>query len=186
MKEIDNIRARLARGNSAYAKSADLRLLSRLAADGQAPALAVLTCSDSRVVPEKVFDMSLGEAFVVRVPGNCVSDRSVLGSIEYAVSRLGVRAVVVLGHTDCGAVKRALSCSCGEELSGAAAEIDKARSCLGRECMCDASAVAKANVRLQLKTLPEISPTIRESVDSGRLELIGAMYDLSTGVVEFI
>lgn len=186
MRGTKDIRARLARGNSAYVRSADRNLLTRLATDGQAPQVAVLTCSDSRVVPEKVFDLSLGEAFVVRVPGNCVLDRSVLGSIEYAVNHLGVKAVIVLGHTDCGAVKGTLSCSCGEGLSAVAVEINKARSGLGRDCADDVVAVAKANVKAQLSTLSERSPLIRDAVGSGKVDLVGAMYDLSTGEVEFL
>lgn len=186
MKGSGEIRAKLAKGNSVYVKSADRSLLTALAANGQAPGVAVLTCSDSRVVPEKVFDLSLGEAFVVRIPGNCVSDRSVLGSIEYAVNHLGVQAVVVLGHTDCGAVKGALSCSCGEGLSSVAAEINRARSGLAKERMSDVAAIARENVSLQLSSLMERSPVIRDAVGSGRIELIGAMYDLSSGEVDFL
>jgi len=180
------VRTRLQEGNSAYVSSADHGLLRRLAADGQAPGVAVLTCSDARVVPERVFDLQLGEAFVVRMPGNCVSDPSVLGSIEYAVSHLGVQAVVVLGHTDCGAVKGALSCSCGEGLSSVVAEINKARSGLAQEHAGDVVAVARENVRLQMSVLTERSPPIRDAVSSGHVALIGAMYDLSTGEVEFL
>jgi carbonic anhydrase len=180
------VRTMLAEGNSAYVKSADHGLLARLAADGQAPRVAVLTCSDARVVPERVFDLPLGEAFVVRMPGNCVSDRSVLGSIEHAVSHLGVQAVVVLGHTDCGAVKGTLSCSCGEGLSSVVAEINRARSDLAQERAGDVVAVTRANVKLQMSALLERSPTIGDAVGSGHVELIGAMYDLSTGEVEFL
>jgi len=184
--ENRDIRARLAEGNSTYVKSSDPSMLAKLAADGQAPGVAVLTCSDSRVVPEKVFDFSPGEAFVVRVPGNCVSDRSVLGSIEYAVSHLKVRAVVVLGHTDCGAVKGTLSSSCGDGLSGVSSEINRARSSLESDRMDDTVAVAEANVRTQVSTLKDRSKVVGDAVVSGRLELIGAMYDTSTGEVRFL
>jgi len=186
VKGSENIKARLEKGNSAYVRSADRSLLTKLATDGQSPGVAVLTCSDSRVIPEKVFDLSLGEAFVVRVPGNCVSGRSILGSIEYAVSQLGVQAVIILGHTDCGAVKGTLSRSCGEGLSGVSAEIDRARSGLAKEQVSDATAVAEANVRLQLSALKERSPVIRDAVGSGRVELIGAMCDITTGQVAFL
>lgn len=186
MKDNKGIREKLAKGNSAFVKSADRRLLTKLASDGQAPEVAVLTCSDSRVIPERVFDLSLGEAFVVRMPGNCVSDRSVLGSIEYAVDHLQVQAVVVLGHTECGAVKGTLSRSCGEGLSGVATEISKARSSLADERADDVNAIAEANVKLQLQSMLERSRLIRNAVGSGQVELIGAMYDISTGEVEFI
>lgn len=186
MKAVRDIRARLAEGNSAYLKSADRNLLERLAAHGQKPAVAFLTCSDSRVVPERIFDLSLGEAFVVRVPGNCISDGSVLGSIEYAVSQLGVEAVVVLGHTDCGAVKGTLAGSFGAGLPGVAAEIGRAMAGLGAEDAHNVVSVARANVRLQLSDLREHSGTIREAADSGRIQLVGAMYDLSTGQVELL
>lgn len=186
MKTGNEVRTRLSEGNSTFVKSADHGLLARLAAGGQAPGVAVLTCSDARVVPEKVFDLAIGDAFVVRIPGNCVSDRSVLGSIEYAVSRLGVQAVVVLGHTDCGAVKGTLSCSCGEGLSFIAAEINRARSGLAEEHAGDVVAIARANVRLQTSALLERSSVIRDAVGTGKVELIGAMYDISTGEVEFL
>lgn len=182
----EDIRASLARGNSAYVRSADRRALARLAADGQAPQVAVLACSDSRVIPEKAFGLDLGEAFVVRMPGNCISDVSVLGSIEYAVSRLRVKAVVVLGHTDCGAVKGVLSRSCGDGLSAVAAQINQARSTLAEEDANDSSAVARANVRMQLSALTQRSSLVHSAVLAGEVKLIGAMYDLSTGEVEFL
>lgn len=77
-------------------------------ADQQHPFAVILTCSDSRIVPEYIFDQGIGDLFVIRVGGNIVDD-AVLGSIEYAVEHLGVRLVMVLGHTDCGAVAAAVS-----------------------------------------------------------------------------
>ncbi len=95
---------RLIDGNAMFRKSIDPGLLARLSKK-QEPFVAILTCSDSRVSPVKIFNLSLGEAFVVRVAGNSASDQSALGSLEYAVDHLHVKYLLVLGHTGCGAVR---------------------------------------------------------------------------------
>lgn len=102
----------LLEGNKRYlneASTADYSFKRRVEqkADGQHPIACVVTCSDSRVVPEKIFDASLGEIFVTRVIGNII-DKDELASIDYAVNHLGAKLVIILGHTECGAIKAAM------------------------------------------------------------------------------
>ncbi len=148
--------------------------------------MAILTCSDSRVSPCKVFNLSLGEAFVVRVVGNCANDPSVLGSLEYAVSHLKVKAIVVMGHTDCGAVKASLGCEDRGNLASVIKDLESARSKLPCERQKDMDAIAEINVIMQMRRLQDFSPAIRDAVRSNKLEIIGAMFDIATGNVEFL
>ena len=105
---MDSIRIRLEEGNRGYIAGSDPELRRKMAEEGQHPYAIVICCSDSRVVPEQIFQAAPGELFVIRVAGN-VLDRHQLGSIEYAAGHLDCRQIVVLGHTGCGAVSAALS-----------------------------------------------------------------------------
>ena len=98
-------------GNDRYIASSDAGLRASLAENGQHPRAVVITCSDSRVIPEAIFDAGLGELFVIRVAGNVLGPIE-LGSVEYAVEHLGCPEVIMLGHTGCGAVGAALSGHC--------------------------------------------------------------------------
>lgn len=178
-------RTRLADGNAMFLKSVSPTVLANLA-KGQHPFVAILTCSDSRVSPVLIFNLSLGEAFVVRVAGNCASDPTVLGSLEYAVSHLKVRAILVLGHTSCGAVKASCDCVDHGNLRAVMTDIERARSRLPVERARDGDSVAEGNVHLQMRRLQDLSPVIRDEVESGRLEMIGAMFDIATGRVRFV
>ena len=104
----EKIRIRLSEGNRRYMESADEALRVDLAEHGQHPFAIVIACSDSRVIPEQIFDAVPGELFVIRVAGN-VLDKHQLGSVEYAAGHLHCDTVIVLGHTGCGAVGAALS-----------------------------------------------------------------------------
>ena len=99
---------RLTEGNRRYQASSDAALRADTAINGQRPHTIVIACSDSRVIPEQIFDASLGELFVIRVAGN-VLEKHQLGSVEYAAAHLGCSLIVMLGHTHCGAVDAALS-----------------------------------------------------------------------------
>jgi carbonic anhydrase len=159
-------------------------------AKGQHPNAVVLSCSDSRVPPEHVFDQQLGEVFVVRTAGN-VADGVALGSIEYAVEHLGIPIIVVLGHRSCGAVKAAVDLrqrhvhprgNIAEVLklvmpAVAQAERGKAPDLL--------NASIEANVALEAKALVKRSSIIAERVKAGKVKIITAVYDLETGKVEF-
>jgi carbonic anhydrase len=176
---------RLVDGNSLFKKTVDPVLLDRLAKK-QEPFVAILTCSDSRVSPVKIFNLSLGDAFVVRVAGNCASDPSVLGSLEYAVEHLHVGALLVLGHTGCGAVRAVIDGSGNENLRSVVRDIERARTKVSMDQINNQNAIAESNVRLQLRLIDDNSRIIHDAVSDGKLALYGAMYDMETGLVRFV
>jgi carbonic anhydrase len=156
-------------------------------ANSQTPPALILGCSDSRTAPELVFDQGLGDLFVVRVAGNVVDDHA-LGSIEYAVEHLGTKLVVVLGHERCGAVKAARD-SAGaksESHDHIAALIAAIRPAVDATAGADADATCKANVHNMEQALRSSEPVLKEMVDSGQVRVVGAYYDLDTGVVTFL
>jgi len=165
---------------------ADFRAL----AEGQRPVAVIMGCADSRVPPELLFDQGVGDLFVVRVAGNVVGGGGVFvkGSIEYAVAELGVRLIMVLGHSSCGAVKAAIKhVDDGDPLPGAIAElvnrirpaVIKAKDMPGDQL---ANAIS-ANVLLGVETLNNLDPIVRPAVSSGQAKVVGAVYDLRTGAV---
>jgi carbonic anhydrase len=178
-------KSRLIDGNAVFKKSVDPTFLAQMCKTHE-PFVAVLTCSDARVDPAKIFNLSLGDAFVVRVAGNVGSDSAVIGSLEYAVEHLGVKTVVVLGHTDCGAIKVTMDGAEPGNLGSAVKDIDSARAKL--ECLDakDPDKVSEANVKLQLRMLVDRSCIMREAANDGSLSILGAMFDISTGAVRFI
>jgi carbonic anhydrase len=152
---------------------------------GQHPFAVIVSCSDSRVPPELIFDEGLGDLFVIRTAGE-VDDDVVLGSIEYAVEHLGTKLVVVLGHEDCGVVKATIA---GGEVPGHLPAIvnaikpavDKAKTEQGDLV---ANAV-KDNVDLIVSTLTASEPIIKEAIEKGHVKVVGGVYDLKTGKVAF-
>lgn len=185
MGNDSNSARRLEDGNVHFRKNTDPTLIARLS-HKQEPFIAVLTCSDSRVAPEKIFNLSLGDAFVVRVVGNSASEPSVLGSLEYAVEQLHVRILLVLGHTGCEAVKAAMDGSGSGNLSKVFRDIDRARDKVVEGRSNDLDAVAESNVRLQIRLIEDDSTIITDAVNKGRLNVVGAMYDIATGAVRFL
>ena len=149
---------------------------------GQRPFAGIVTCSDSRVSPEYLFDVGLGELFVVRNAGNIV-DRNTLASMEYATLHLGVSLIVVLGHEGCGAVNAA--CSSEEyqgNLSLLLGDLHEAVSRGG----CDPARVVVENVRLSIERLRLGSEHLLSEIERGRLMIRGAIYSLDTGIVRWI
>jgi len=149
---------------------------------GQEPFAVVLTCSDSRVVPELIFDAGIGDIFVIRTAGNVIDDIAI-GSIEYAVAHLGTRLIVVLGHTSCGAVGAALSDGSqpgciGTVLKGIAPSVDAVRG--SEEPYMDAIV---DNVRRTAERLSRTGPIIAPAVESGDVLVVGAVYELASGRV---
>ena len=178
-------KSRLADGNAMFKRTMDPALLRRIS-ETHEPFVAVLTCSDARADPVKVFNLSLGDAFVVRSAGNTVNDLTAVGSLEYAVKHLKVKMVLVMGHSDCGAVKATYGHRESGHLDVVLDSIDCAKSKLDDSLRKDISAVAESNVRLQLRKLEDSSSIIRDAVSRGELELCGAVLDLKTGAVRFI
>jgi carbonic anhydrase len=164
-------------------------------AAGQQPFAIVLGCSDSRVPAEIVFDQGLGDLFVIRVAGNIVAPSQV-GSVEFAAARYETRLVVVLGHSQCGAVTATL-----EELQrptenqsrNLRAIVDRVRpsveSLLGTELRHDREALlrqaVRANIRTSVDHLRHGSELLEQLIQEGGLRVVGAEYSLETGIVEF-
>jgi carbonic anhydrase len=174
-------------GNARFRANTDHTFLAKLS-KGQQPFVAILTCSDSRVVPERIFNLNLGDAFVVRVAGNSVADPGALGSLEYAVEHLLVKAIVVLGHTGCGAVQAAMAPQ-GREPEGLRLilrDIQRARYILPTDKQSNADLLAESNVKLQLKSIEDHSSALGRAVAEGSLRLYGAVYELATGNVRFV
>jgi carbonic anhydrase len=186
----DEAMARLAEGNERYVSGnrleADFSVGRAQRALTQRPFAAILSCADSRVSPELAYDQGPGDLFVVRVAGNFVSDDG-LASLEFAVKFLGARLIVVLGHSNCGAVDAALQVV-GEgaelpgHLPGMLREIEPvAKQVLakGGDNMLD-EAIA-GNVRRGVETLTNADPIIAAAVAAGEVKVVGAVYDLATG-----
>lgn len=163
----------------------------RASAAGQYPAAVILGCLDSRVPVEIIFDAGIGDAFVGRVAGNVVSD-DMLGSMEFACRVSGAKAVLVLGHTACGAVKGAIDDVVLGNLTGLLARIKPAISATksdGEKSSKNAQyvdAVARTNVALSLGEVRRRSPILEDLEKNGSIKIAGAMYDLATGRVDFI
>lgn len=159
-------------------------------AEGQAPLTVVVSCADSRVAPELIFDQGVGDLFVIRVAGNVIAGAgaSVKGSIEYAVAELGVRLIIVLGHSQCGAVKAAIKHIDDEDaLPGSIGNlVDLIRpavaSVKNRQGNILDNAI-KANVEQGVERLKRLEPILAGSVKKGTLKVVGAVYDLHSGKV---
>jgi carbonic anhydrase len=147
--------------------------------NGQHPYAIIISCSDSRVVPEAIFSARIGDLFVIRVAGNVI-DSHQLGSIEYAAEHLGTGLVVVLGHTDCGAVGAVLSGHGGGYIDYIAKDIAEA---IGEEK--DPYRATCLNVEHCCKTI-ENSLQIRKDEEEYGLRVMGAVYDIESGEVSFI
>lgn len=162
-------------------------------AAGQAPPAVIVGCADSRVAPEVIFDQGVGELFVVRVAGNIVSGGGPLikGSIEFAVGELGARLIVVLGHTECGACKAAITHIEGnDKLPGSIGPLIEpirpiVRMVAGKPGDKLAN-VTRANVLAGVKTLEGLDPILSAKFKAGDLKVVGGVYDLATGKVELV
>lgn len=157
----------------------DLKILKEHTVDKQEPFAAVLACADSRVPVELVFDQSIGHIFVTRVAGNIVTPE-IIASLEYAVAVLRIRALLVLGHTSCGAVKAAMK---AESVPG---QISSLYSRLRPAVELSAGNLDKAieaNARLQAELLRTSSTVIRDAAKAGTVKVAAGVYDLATGKV---
>ena len=151
---------------------------------GQNPFAIILSCADSRVVPELIFDTGIGELFVIRVAGN-VANVSSVASIEYAVAHVGVKVIVVLGHQSCGAVTAAVQGGDqGENINHLLSYINPAIAATGDDA--SINEIAKENAVLTVQEMINNSSIISEAVKSGKLEIIPAYYNLDTGKVDFL
>lgn len=187
----DTALAQLKQGNARFSGNAlthpDQSAARRTeVAQGQHPFAVILTCADSRLSPEIIFDQGLGDLFVIRNAGNLLDD-VVLGSIEYAVEHLHVPLVIVLGHSKCGAVSAAVA---GGEAPGHIKSIVAALSPavnMGQKKPGDAvDNTVRIAAKLSAAALAVNEPIIGELVKAGKVKVVAARYDLATGQVEFL
>ncbi len=194
-KTPDEVLQRLLDGNARFLSgktiNCDLMEQVRATAHGQAPVAAVVGCMDSRVPPELVFDQRIGSIFAIRIAGNFVNT-DIIGSLEYAAKVVGSKLVVVLGHSECGAVKGAIDHVMLGNLTATLSNILPAveqTETSGEQSSKNKAfvqAVADTNVRLAAKMLRERSQILDELADAGALKIVSAMHDVSTGKVSLL
>jgi carbonic anhydrase len=163
----------------------------RDAVNGQYPKAIILSCIDSRVPVEDVFDKGIGDLFVARVAGNIVNE-DILGSMEFSCKVAGAKVVLVIGHEYCGAIKGAID---NVELGNLTALLGKLKPAIhacghysGNKTSKDAAfvdMVIRENVKLTVEAIRRQSPILREMEQNGEIKIAGAYYDMDTGVVEF-
>jgi carbonic anhydrase len=155
-------------------------------ATSQKPFAVVLGCADSRVPPEVIFDQGLGDLFVVRLAGNIATDE-IQASIEYAVEHLGVDLVMVLGHERCGAAKAAIGgVEAPAHLPSLLKALQPAVVAAARQPGDELDWVVRENVQLVVEQLNSSEPLLQDLVHEGKLRVVGARYDLDTGMVEIL
>jgi carbonic anhydrase len=189
----DDAIAQLKAGNERFTQGksvhCDLMAQVRQTASNQSPVAAIVGCIDSRVPPELVFDQHIGDVFCARVAGNIVNT-DIIGSLEYSTKVAGAKAIVVLGHNFCGAIKSAVDdvklghiTALLKNFQPALATLSKADG--RRDSHSDAlvQKVAEANARLTAASLTRRSPIIKGLVDAGQLKIVAAMHDITTGKV---
>lgn len=162
-------------------------------AEGQNPSAIIIACADSRVSPELLFDVGVGDVFVIRVAGNVIdgAGSAIKGSVEYAVAELNVPLIIVLGHSNCGAVKAAVKhIDQKDSLPGAInglVELVKPAAARSKDLKGDVYANATAeNVKIGVDKLKMLDPIIAPRVKEGRVKVVGGVYDLNTGRMELV
>jgi len=159
-------------------------------AKGQYPFAIVLSCIDSRVAPEITFDEGLGDIFDARIAGNFVND-DILGSMEFACKVTGAKLILVMGHTNCGAIKGAID---DAQLGNITQMLTKIKPAVDKTVYDgDKSSknydyvdlVAKENVLLAIEEIKSKSPVLKEMYDKGEIDIVGCMYNLNDGKVEY-
>lgn len=177
----------LEEGNEEFISGNTAELRADLAENGQAPYAVVITCSDSRVAPEVLFHTTMGELFTIRTAGNVV-DQFEIGSVEYGAEHLGAPLIVVMGHSNCGAVSAALSGESEGFIQNIIDEIipsvEEAKKTETEE---DAIAARAEDLNIQNTIRKLRTSTILSHLESeGDVKIIGAKYDIKDGAVEFL
>ena len=159
--------------------------------DGQHPFAVILSCIDSRTSVELIFDQGLGDVFSIRIAGNILNE-DILGSMEFGCKVAGAKVIVVLGHTKCGAVKGACD---HVEMGNLTALLTKIRPAVDDEKTTTENRtsangefvekVAALNVKRTVKSITERSPILKEMIESGQISIVGAIHDITTGMVTF-
>jgi carbonic anhydrase len=200
MASAEGALAELKAGNARFVVGARIRTtqagndlaLRQALAKGQAPFAVIVTCSDSRLADNFIFDQELGRLFTIREAGNC-PDLQGLASIEYAVEHLGAKVVVVMGHSGCGAVK-AVQESGQKSLPGNLWSLQAAMAGLLESVRHDPNEnpiehlghLVESNAKRQAQTILDRSAIVKHLVDTGKVKVVPAVYDLSSGKVAFL
>src|SRR5450755_1403555 len=188
--------ADLRRGNERFAsgkaEGRDMLHDQRITAAGQYPHAVILSCIDSRAPAEIIFDAGLGDLFNARIAGN-IADADLVGSMEFACAVSGAKLVLVMGHTNCGAIKGACDRVEMGNLTGLLQKIEPAVASVqdvpGERTSKNkyfVEAVSEANVRLTVERIRELSPILRDMERAGKILIAGCVYDLGTGRVRFL
>jgi len=186
----------LRRGNERFAtgkrEPRDMLHDQRITAAGQYPHAVILSCIDSRAPAEFVFDAGLGDLFNARIAGN-IANADLVGSLEFACAVSGAKLVLVMGHTSCGAIKGACDRVQLGNLTGLLEKIEPAvasvRDLPGERNSKNKNfveAVSEANVRLTVERIRELSPILRDLESHGKIQIVGCIYHLETGRVQFL
>jgi carbonic anhydrase len=159
----------------------DLAILQQMM-ERQEPFAAVLSCADSRVPVEVVFDQTIGQLFVTRVAGNIVTPE-IVASLEYAAAVLGTNTILVMGHSRCGAVTAAIQ---GQEVPGQISALFPYIKPAVEQAGPDLEATIRANVRIQANRLREYSPLLASLIEDGKLKVAAGYFDIRTGEVTLL
>ncbi len=192
----DEVLRYLKEGNQRFASgtvtSRDHSAQVRDAANGQFPKAIILSCVDSRIPVEDVFDRGIGDIFVARVAGN-FENTDILGSMEFATKVSGAKLILVMGHEECGAIKAAID---QVELGNITAMLENIQPAVDSLSGYEgdrtsknpdfAHMVAEQNVRLTIDDIRERSSILKEMEDQGQIKIVGALYGMKTGVIEFL
>src|SRR6516225_4660677 len=181
LKELMDGNQRLTSGKL-KAFDEDLAILRQQTVEKQEPFAAVLSCADSRVPVEIVFDQSIGHVFVTRVAGNMVTPE-IIGSLEYGAAVLGTKVILVMGHSGCGAVKATIQ---GKGVPGQISALFPHIQPAVDQAGTNLEATTKANAKIQAALLRDASTVISGLVKENKLRVVAGYYDLGTGAVELI
>lgn len=184
----DEALARLVDGNARYVAKQltsfhdDLDILKQNTVDKQEPFAAVLSCADSRVPVELIFDQTIGHVFVTRVAGN-IATSEIIASLEYGVAVLGTKLIMVMGHGACGAVKAAIS---AKAVPGQISSLYRYIRPAVDQGGTDVDSVTRANAVIQARLLRESSPVVADAIKQNALRVVASVYDLASGKVTLL
>ncbi|MDB6139902.1 MAG: carbonic anhydrase [Verrucomicrobiaceae bacterium] len=172
---------------SGHSKWRNLPAQVKDTAKGQHPIAAIVSCMDSRTSSELVFDQGIGDIFNIRIAGNVINN-DILGSLEYACDKAGAKAILVVGHTSCGAIHGAIA---GVKLGHLTGLLDKIKPAINQTPKSPdhdryENSVTITNVRLGLKQIRQQSETLRKLESQGKITIQGAIYHIDTGRVELV
>jgi carbonic anhydrase len=179
---------RLTRGNQRFitgelaSLEEDLKLIKQKNAESQAPFAAVLACADSRVPVEMLFDETIGRIFVTRVAGN-IATAEIIASLEYGAAVLGTKAIVVLAHSNCGAVKATID---GKPVPGQISVLYRSIRPAVDQAGHNLEAASKANAKIQAGLLRRASPVLAGLIAKKQLQVVAAYYDVGTGSIAWL